>query len=570
MPRLSGAQAMIEMLVQAGIGHLFGNPGTTELPLADALANDSRIKFILGLHEIPVMSAADGFAMASGQVAVVNLHASCGLGNAMGMLYNAHREGTPLVVTAGQADRRLMFEEPILWSDLARVAQPWTKWSAEVSRVEDLPVALRRAMQIALAPPTGPVFLSIPMDVQSEVAELDLAPLAALDTRTRPATEAVARAAQVLAQAKRPGILAGSRLVERHAVSQLVKLAELLGAPVMTESGTSHGRLAFPSDHPLYGQAIPLWSPEVRDRLREFDVLFVAGMDLLRQYVYFEPSRAIPEHVRLVHLDENPWQIGKNYPAEVGLVGDLQAGIAELNAQLATTQTESQRADARRRGGEYAATHRAQREQLETEIAALVIQRPIAPKVLMASLARVLPRNVAVVEEAVTTTNMMFERLGALGLESAYFGHRGWALGWGLGCAIGVQLAWPQRPVLGIIGEGSTMFGVQALWTAARYNVPVTYVVCNNAQYRILKVGSWQMQLPAAAEQRFVGMDLVEPEVDIVAIARAMGVEAERIEHPDQLAARVRESLAAHDRPRLFDVPIDRNTPERMDYGQVS
>src|SRR5262249_3391866 len=148
----------------------FGNPGTTELPLMDALVDEPRIRYILGLQEVPVMAMADGYAMASGQLGVVNLHTACGLGHAMGILYNAYREGTPLLVTAGQQDRRLKFEEPILAGDMVAVARPWTKWAAEVERIGDLPSAVRRAVQCALTPPTGPVFLSIPIDIQSELA----------------------------------------------------------------------------------------------------------------------------------------------------------------------------------------------------------------------------------------------------------------------------------------------------------------------------------------------------------------------------------------------------------------
>src|SRR5437867_1684749 len=214
----TGIHAFLDLLAGYGVRHIFGNPGTTEMPLNDALVGDRRFQYILGLQEVPVMAMADGYAMASRSLGVVNLHISCGLGNAMGMLYNAYREGTPLLVTAGQQDRRLKFEEPILWGDMVSVARPWTKWAAEVS-----------------------------------------------------------------------------------------------------EPGTTHGRLGFPADHPLYAQGLPLWSPEIRERLAEFDVLLVTGMDLLRQYVYHEPARAMPEHIRLVHLDEDPYQINKNYPVEVGL-----------------------------------------------------------------------------------------------------------------------------------------------------------------------------------------------------------------------------------------------------------
>ncbi|MEO8496836.1 MAG: thiamine pyrophosphate-binding protein, partial [Planctomycetota bacterium] len=232
---ISGIQAFLEILADFKVRYIFGNPGTSELPLNDALVGDDRFQYILGLQEVPVMSMADGFAMASRTLGVVSLHISCGLGNAMGMLYNAYREGTPLLVTAGQQDRRLRFEEPILGGDMVSVARPWTKWSVEVNRVEDLPVALRRAAQTALTPPTGPVFMSLPMDVQMEISgALDLSPIRLPDPRVRPPREALLRAAEILRGANNPGILAGSRVTETDAMRELVEVAELLGAPVLT------------------------------------------------------------------------------------------------------------------------------------------------------------------------------------------------------------------------------------------------------------------------------------------------------------------------------------------------
>ena len=203
---MRGIDAFLDLLHSAGVQYLFGNPGTTELPLTDALVGDDRFRYILGLQEVPVMAMADGFAMASRSLGVVNLHICCGLGNAMGMLYNAFREGTPLLVTAGQQDRRLMFEEPILWGQMVDVARPWTKWAVEVNRVEDLPSATRRAMQAALTPPTGPVFMSLPVDVQMAVAEhLDLTPLRLPDRRVRPPQDALDRARRSSARCKKPG-----------------------------------------------------------------------------------------------------------------------------------------------------------------------------------------------------------------------------------------------------------------------------------------------------------------------------------------------------------------------------
>jgi benzoylformate decarboxylase len=547
------------MLADGGVSYLFGNPGTTELPINDALADEPRIRYILGLQEVPVMAMADGYAMASRKLGVVNLHISCGLGNAMGMLYNAFREGTPLLVTAGQQDRRLRFSEPILYGDMVSVARPWTKWAVEVERLEDLPSALRRAVQLALTPPTGPVFLSLPMDVQMAEAELDLRPPTVLEHRVRPPLDALRRAAEVLAAARNPALLVGSRITEADAVAELVAVAERLGAPAFSEPGHSHGRLSFPADHPLYAQTLPLWAPEIASRLAEFDVLLVVGMDLLREYIYHGPQGAIPAHVRLVHLDESPYEIGKNFPVEVGVLGDPKEGLAELASLLDTAMSPSQREAAAARGESRGRLHRELQSKLRARIASRRDARPMPGSVLMESLARILPPDVAVIEEAVTTSNSTFQRLGALRNTSGYFGHRGWALGWGLGCSLGVRLAWPERPVLALVGEGAAMYGIQALWSAAHYKLAVTFVICNNAQYQILKAGAAGLGLPHAKAGKFVGMDLSGPEIDMVGLAGSLGVKAQRVSEPEELAAKVAASLAASDGPCLFDVPIERS-----------
>jgi len=555
---MTGVEAFLEVLAGAGVKHIFGNPGTTELPLNDALVGDRRFQYILALQEIPVVAMADGYAQASGGIGVANVHICCGLGNAMGMLYNAWCAGTPLLLTAGQQDRRLVFEEPVLAGDLVSVARPWTKWAAEVGRVEDVPRAVRRAVQTALTPPTGPVFLALPVDVQTEACDrLDLSPPSVPDRRVRPAVEALHRAAALLAEARQPAILAGSRVTEAGAVAELVTVAERLGAPVLLEAGTAHGRIPFPTDHPLYADCVPLWSPQVRRALAEFDVLLVAGVNLLRSYIYQEPARPLPENLRLVQMDDDPWQIGKNYPVEVGLLGDLKTGLAELGDRLAEVMPASQAAAARARVERYAASRRAAQETLRTKMAAERERRPMTPLTLMGALAKVLPRDAAVVEEAVTTTNTTLERLGALADPAAYFGHRGWALGWGLGSALGVKLAWPGRPVLAILGDGGAMYGIQGLWSAAHHRIPVTFVICNNAQYLILKHCGDAMPLPRMAARQYLGMDLVQPEIDFVGLARSLGVEARRVTEPEELSAQVEASLTG-DRPVLFDVAITR------------
>ncbi len=555
---MTGIEAFLEVLAAAGVKYIFGNPGTTELPFNDALVNDRRFQYIFGLHEIPVMAMADGYALASGQVGVVNVHICCGLGNSMGMLYNAHCSGSPVLLTAGQQDRRLRFEEPVLAGDMVSVAGPWTKWAAEVQRVEDVPTAVRRAIQTALTPPTGPVFLALPVDVQMEkCAGLDLSPPSLTDRRVRPPLDALHRAATVLTSAKNPAILAGSRITESNAVPELIAVAERLGAPVFSEQATSHGRLPFPTDHPLYAEALPLWSPDVYRALDDYDVLLVAGMNLLRSYIYHEPSRSIPERIRLVQMDNDPWQIAKNYPIEVGALGDLKAGLSELDQILTSVLTGPQVVAARKRAERQGAARREKQESLQRKLKAEDTRRPMSPLALMGAIAKILPTDAAVIEEAVTTTNGMLERLGALKDPMGYFGHRGWALGWGLGCAMGVKLAWPERPVLAFLGDGAALYGIQGLWTAVHHNIPVTFIVCNNAQYQILKQCGDVMPLPNMAAKQYLAMDLVQPEIDFVALARSLGVEAYRITEPDELSERVRESLAG-EKPRLFEVMIAR------------
>jgi benzoylformate decarboxylase len=551
-------EALLEILAASGVRHIFGNPGSTELSLNDLLVGDGRFEYILGLHELPVTAMADGYAQASGGLGVVCVHVSPGLGNAMGMLYNAFCAGTPLLLLAGQQDRRLVITEPALAGDMVSVARPWTKWSVEVSRVQDVPTIVRRAVQTALTPPTGPVFLSVPVDVQLESSEdLDLSAPHIPDRRVRPPVEALHQAAELLTQARNPAILAGSRVTEANGVAELVLLAERLGAPVLSEQQTSHGRLPMPADHGLYAGALPLRAPDVRQRLADFDVIFVVGMNLLRQFIYREPSHPLPEHVRLIHLDDRAWEIGKNYPVEIGLLGDPKAGLAELAQRVSETQSEDQVRAAAQRSEKHSARRAAAREALLADIETQWDQRPMTPATLMGALSRVLPPNTALVDEAPSTQCDLLETLGVPRDPTGHIGPRGWALGWGVGSAVGVKLAWPERPVVAVLGDGAALYGIQGLWTAAHHHIPVVFLIANNAQYKILKVIGAEMQLPQVLQGKYLGMDLVGPEVDFVGLSRSLGVEACRVTEPDELSERVRDALNRTE-PILLDVTIER------------
>jgi benzoylformate decarboxylase len=553
---MTGIEALLEILAAAKITHLFGNPGTTELPLNAALAHDPRFRYHFGIQEIPVVAMADGYTMASGRPSVVNVHVSCGLGNAMGMLYNAHCEGTPLIVTAGQQDRRLRLGEPVLDGDLVSVARPWTKWSYEVQRVDDIPTALRRAIQIALTPPTGPVFLSLPLDVQMEtITAPDLSPPTLVDRRVRPPLDALRSAAKLLAGAKRPVILAGSRVTESDGCNELAALAEQIGAPVFAEGTTSHGRLPMRSDHPLYRSVFGYWSSDIRAQLEPYDVVLAVGLNLFRLYIHREPECPLPEHARVIHLDNSPHEIGKNFPIELGLWGDPKSGLAELSELLKHELTADARSAAASRCETYAVERQVAQAELRRTIAEQQSSRPLTSLAFMSALAAALPDNTAVVEEAITTHQNVLEKLGVIRDPAAHFAHRGWALGWGLGCALGVKLAWPDRPVLGLLGDGSALYGIQGLWSAAYHQIPVTFVIANNRQYKILKVCGDVLALPELREPSCPGINITGPNVDFVGLARSFGVEAERISEPDELTAKLRASLTG-DRPRLIEVPI--------------
>ena len=555
----TGIHVLIDMLAAAGVKYVFGNPGTTELPLNDALVERSDVEYIHALQEVPATAIADGYAMASGVPGVVNLHICCGLGNAMGMLYNAYRENTPLLLIAGQQDRRLVFDEPILAGDMVSTTRPWTKWACEVNRVEDLPSAIRRAVQTAMTPPTGPVFLSLPLDVQTEVMPepVDCTMSALPDVHVRPPTQAIRQASELLRKAKRPVILVGNRICESGAIDELVAVADRLGAPVIHEAFTTHGRISFPTDHPLFAAPLPMFADQIRERLEEgqFDAILVAGMKFFQFYIYSAPNRPLPDGIKIVHLDDDPWELNKNYPVDVGVIGHPKESLAELDAILDEQMSTQQCDTATTRRVEWIDAIAAERKSLREKAKSESDKRPLYPLTLMETVASVLPKNAAVVEEAPTTTAHYLERVGAIKNPSGYFAHRGWALGWGLNCTIGVQLAWPDRPTLGIIGEGSAMYGIQGLWTAARYRIPATFLIPNNAEYRILKKCAKMIDLPYACQDQFLGLDLDCPKIDFVALARSLGVEAFRATEPEEVAELLTASFAA-EVPQLIEVPI--------------
>ena len=316
MEKLTGRNAFLRLLVDEGVTHLFGNPGTTELPIMEAVPDFPQLKYVLGLHESVVVAMADGFARASHRLTAANVHVAPGLGNAMGALYNAQFSGSPILLTAGQQEQGHGLAEPLLYAPLVPVAAPFVKWAVEATRAEDLPRIIRRAAKVALTPPTGPVFLSLPGDVLEQQAEMELGARTRIDARTRPSDEALAELARRLLAAQNPVIVAGHELAVHDAFAEAAELAELLGAGVYQQTVSYAAQ--FPTAHRAYLGALTRVQRSVRAALEPFDLLVCLGADLLRMSVY-SPLDPLPDGLPVVHVSERDWEIGKNHPAALAI-----------------------------------------------------------------------------------------------------------------------------------------------------------------------------------------------------------------------------------------------------------
>jgi benzoylformate decarboxylase len=549
---MSGKRAFLELLKQEGVELLFGNPGTTELPLMDAFAVEHDIRYVLGLQEAALMSMADGYAQASGKLAVLNLHVAPGLGNAMGMLYDAAKAAAPILLTAGQQDLEYLVTEPVLSADLATLARPFVKWSAEVHRIEDLPRLVHRAAKTALAPPTGPVFLSLPGDILKSEANLDLLKPTRVAPRVRGDAEAIAAAGALLAQAKRPVIIAGDAVAQSRAHAELVALAELIGAPVYTEFVPSTA--SFPASHPLFRGATVRTQAAVRQVLDQYDVLFSVGGDL---FTLSLPSEIdpMPPGMRLIHLDTDPWEIGKNYPAEVAILGDPKSTLPEITAAVEGAMTGGARGAARERFKAACEATLAERAALKAKAKALAGKSPVQALALLDAIGDMLPKDAVVIEEVLSSAPGIRSLIRSDDPQS-YYGLRGGGIGWGIPAAIGIKLALPHRPVVALVGDGSAMYTIQALWTAAHDRIPVVFVILNNRSYRILKQRLLALRGHAEQVDTFVGMELVDPPIDFVGLARSLGVAAEHVKTVHDATDLVAHGIKSNT-PLLIDVDLD-------------
>jgi benzoylformate decarboxylase len=541
-------EVLLDVLRDQGVRHLFGNPGSTELPLIDALAEADDLQYVLALQEATVVGMADGYAQATGRPAFVNLHTSAGLGNAIGNLTNARANRSPLVVTAGQQDYRHIATDPLLSGPLVELASGAVKWGHEVRTAAELGTILNRAFQDSARPPAGPVFASLPMDLLDH--EVDGGAPAPSTFAPPAAAGGLEELADLLAGPE-PGqvaLVVGDAVAARGAVTDAVALAEALGAPV--HGAPLHGRGVFPPLHPLWRGMLAPAATAIAAALAGYDRVFLIADQAFMVYPY-TPGPAVPPEVELLHLAPDAAQLGRAWPVRLGLAGDPRVTLAALLPLVAARVDASAVADA---VAAAAPTRQAAVVALEEAASERYGPSPMDPMAAAHALVRALPADSFVVDEAITT-GVYVRGFHHWTEPGRYFFCTGGGLGWGMPAACGVSLAHERAPVLCVVGDGSAMYSPQALWTAAAQSLPVVFAVVNNRHYKILKGYLRGMGGASVRTDRYIGMDLDAPPVDFVALARSMGVEATVVDHADDVGEVVRTALATG-RPYVAELPI--------------
>jgi benzoylformate decarboxylase len=547
--RITGRSAFLALLKDEGITHLFGNPGTTELPVMHALKDHPDLTYVMAMQESLVVAIADGYSRASGRLVACNVHVAPGLGNAMGSLYNAQFTGTPMILTAGQQEQGHGLMEPLLYGPLVRMAEPLVKWAVEVTRLEDLPRIVRRAAKIATTPPTGPVFISLPGDILNAEAGIDLGSSTRVDARVKPADDALNALVERILKAQRPVIVAGDEIVKSDALKEAAELAETLGCPAYQQS-IAYGA-HFLSESPCYVGPLSRTQTQTRDVLAPYDLMIAIGSDPLRMSVYSETD-PLPDSMTIVQFGLVDWDMGKNYSAEIALKADvketLRALIPALKAKGGTALQE------RAKQGLAALAPNnwtARRKTLIEQLSKRGDRSPIDPEYLTYQMVEALPDNAILVDEGLTSSRQL-PALRPFRSRYDYHALASGGIGWGLPASVGVSIANPDRPTVCFSGDGSAMYSIQSLWTAAHQKLPLNVVIANNGGYRIIK----QRLLAFHGDDNYIGMDFVDPPVDFAGIARSLGLEAIRISDPKELKSKLSDAFR---RPgaKLIEVMVD-------------
>ena len=549
---MTGKQALLEMLKAEGVEFIFGNPGTSEGPIIDMLGDYPEFRYILALQESVAVGMGESYARATKKASFVSLHVDSGLANGIALMLDAYNTGTPMVVTSANYDVRKITEGK---TDLAGLVRPVTKWAVELTYPDQIPSAVRRAFNEANSHPKGPVYVGFTSNALEGSADMNIVPSRPVHDSPRPSLEGIKEAASLLMGASRAIMMVGDRVSDDGAVDQAVELAELLGLPVYQSRGAE---VSFPTTHGQFLGNLSLRVADHRAILQRVDLVLAVGMDAFEELFYWGDVILKPE-TKLIHIDPIPGRVGKSEPTDVGIVSHcglaLEALIAAIKPLLSPADTEevSHRAQA------IVEESKQSRDSFARSVAAKWDSRPMIPARMMSELAAALPDNAIVVDDAISNRAALRHYFKAT-KRGDIRGVRGQSIGGGIGATMGTQCANPDRPVFGIIGDGSAMMTVQGLWTAANDNIPCIFVICNNGMYRVLKVNFniYQkdvLELPETSGSNLLYSDFGTP-FDLAAIANSMGVHGERIVDPEEIKPAVDRAVASG-KPALLDIVID-------------
>ena len=519
-------EAVLGLLRGFRIDTIFGNPGSTELPLFLDFPEDFR--YILGLQESVVVGMADGYAQATHNAAFVNLHSAAGVGHAMGNIFTAHKNRTPMVITAGQQARSILPFDPFLFSGQAtELPKPYVKWSIEPARAQDVPLAIARAYYIAMQQPRGPVLVSIPADDWDKPCE----PLQArsVSTETRPEPRVLQAIGDALDAAQRPVFVVGAAVDRDRAWDDVLALAERHHAAVWI--APMSGRCGFPQDHRLFAGVLPAMREKIVSLLGGHDLVFALGAAAFTYHVEgFGPH--VPPGAQLVQLIDDPGTAAWT-PEGTSAVGSVRLGVQDLLARPAPAARELP-------------PPRAARPRAEPPAPGALMSVPF----VLQTLAEVRDAPSIVVEEAPSSRAAMHAHLPILQSETFYTMCSG-GLGYGLPAAVGVALAKRGRKVIGLIGDGSAMYSIQALWSAAQLQLPITFIILKNRRYAALQ--EFAPTFGFDEGDKLEGTDL--PDLDFLALARGQGCDAVRVSDAAELPDVLRQALA-HPRAILVEVDV--------------
>lgn len=521
----TGCIALLEQLAAEGTQYLFGNPGTVEEGFLDAMRAVPSLQYILGLHESVAVAIADGHARATKRPAFVQLHSSVGLGNGIGMLYQAKRGNSPLVVLTGEAGLAYDAMDAQMACDLVSMARPVTKWATRVVDPGSVLRVLRRAIKIASTPPMGPVFVALPMDVLDAPNDEPIFPTPRLDTRSAPEPEAVKALAHLLAEAEQPLLIIGDGVAASGAQEELTRVAELLGAEVW---GANSSEVNMDAAHPLFrGLLGHMFGKDSAAVVSRADAVLIAGTYVFPE-VFPALSGVFRPGARVAHVDLDAYEIAKNFPVDLGLVADLKRTLAALAEALTWMTTPARRAAAEDRL--RSAQEQREQERSSGDRTGSDEAREGMPSLFLRELAKRVGDDAILFDEALTLSPEVTRALPGR-KPGHYFQTRGGSLGVGIPGALGVKLAHPDKTVIGFTGDGGSMYTIQALWTAARHGIGAKFVVCNNGGYRLLDLNIleyWKER--GIPEHPFPGFfDLSRPTLHFVELARSLGVPAVRV-----------------------------------------